>query len=230
MLTDGQQNTGGTTLPLKLYEKNAILDSCFRVFAEYGYAGTTTAMLAEAAGISRTLIFHHFKSKKKLYSTIVERQFEKSAPELSEFSPEGFSDYFEAKDARGINSIELLKNDRDTSRLMFEAFYATPKGLKADIEDLKKRMALKFGERYARQELEMRKLFGRVPIRDGVDPDQAYERIGIVSEHFRKKCPEEMADDETTTDDIYWDAYFARTKAFTEMIRFGIERKGSQTS
>jgi TetR/AcrR family transcriptional regulator len=219
----------GRALPLKLYEKNTILDSCFHVFTERGYAGTTTAMLAEAAGISRTLIFHHFESKKKLYLTIVERQFEKSAPELSRFSPEDFADYFEAKDARGLSNVEQLKNDPDTSRLMFEAFYATPKGLKADIEDLKKRMAHKFGERHARQELEMRKLFGRVPLRDEVDPDQAYELIGLVSEHFRKKCLEEMADDETTTDDNYWDAYFARTKAFTDMIRFGIERKGSKT-
>ena len=99
-----------------------------------------------------------------------------------------------------------------------------------DIEDLKKRMAHKFGELYAKQELEMRKLFGRVPIRDGVDPDQAYELIGLVSEHFRKKCLEEMADDDTTIDDNYWDGYLARTKAFTDMIRFGIERKGEETS
>ena len=186
-------------------------------------------MLAEAAGISRTLIFHHFESKKRLYLTIVERVFEKSAPELSGPSPEGYADYFEAKEARGLNSIEQLKHDPDTNGLMFEAFYGTPKDLKADIEDLKKRMAHKFGERFARHELEMRRLFGRVPLRDGVNPDQAYELFGIVSEHFRKKCLEEMADDETTIDDDYWDAYFARTKAFTDMIRFGIERRGEGT-
>ena len=59
-------------MPLKRYEKSTILDACFHAFAERGYDGTTTAMLAEAAGISRALIFHHFESKKKLYLTIVE--------------------------------------------------------------------------------------------------------------------------------------------------------------
>ena len=78
MLTDGQQggtlilttgqHRGGELMPLKLYEKEEILDACFHVFAHYGYAKTSTAMLAEAAGISKALLLHHFKNKKKLFS------------------------------------------------------------------------------------------------------------------------------------------------------------------
>lgn len=51
-------------MPLQLYEKEQILDACLEIFARHGYAKTSTGMLAEAAGISKALIFHHFKSKK----------------------------------------------------------------------------------------------------------------------------------------------------------------------
>jgi len=34
-------------------------------------------MLAEAAGISKALIFHHFNSKKELYLNVLDRCFKK---------------------------------------------------------------------------------------------------------------------------------------------------------
>lgn len=70
-------------MPLKLYEKQKILDACFLVFARQGYATTSTAMLAEAAGISKALIFHHFKSKKELYIRVLGRCFEEMVLEIS---------------------------------------------------------------------------------------------------------------------------------------------------
>jgi len=42
------------------------------MFAENGYGGTTTQDIAEAAGISHTLIFQHFSSKEKLFEAITE--------------------------------------------------------------------------------------------------------------------------------------------------------------
>jgi TetR/AcrR family transcriptional regulator len=39
-------------------------------------------MLAEAAGISKALIFHHFKSKKELYFCVLDRCIEKVKAEL----------------------------------------------------------------------------------------------------------------------------------------------------
>ncbi len=213
-------------MPLQLYEKNKILDACFQVFVKKGYANTTTAMLANAAGISRPLIFHHFKSKKRLYLSIVERNFDRFAPDMSQFSPVEHRDFFEAKEAVGRLNIELLKRDPDVNRLMFEAFYGTPEDLKSDIEKLKVRMSQKYGEKHIAHERSMRALFERVPLREGVDRDQAYGLISLVSEHFRRKCLEEMRDNETTLDEKYWDEYFVRTKSFTDMLRYGIEKKG----
>jgi TetR/AcrR family transcriptional regulator len=43
-----------------------IIDVALTLFAEKGFAGTRTREIAEAAGISETLIFQHFKTKDEL--------------------------------------------------------------------------------------------------------------------------------------------------------------------
>ncbi|MDI3410004.1 TetR/AcrR family transcriptional regulator [Bacillus sonorensis] len=70
-------------MPLQLYDKEQILETCLAVFARHGYAKTSTGMLAEAAGISKALIFHHFKSKKDLYLSLLDYCIDKVKKHLS---------------------------------------------------------------------------------------------------------------------------------------------------
>ncbi|WP_217563394.1 TetR/AcrR family transcriptional regulator, partial [Paenibacillus sp. GbtcB18] len=58
-------------MPIQLYERKEILEACLSVFARHGYKDTSTGMLAGAAGISMSLIFHHFNSKKTLYLSLL---------------------------------------------------------------------------------------------------------------------------------------------------------------
>jgi AcrR family transcriptional regulator len=44
-----------------------ILDAAIRLFNTKGYKATTTAALAEAAGVSEPIIYKHFKNKKELF-------------------------------------------------------------------------------------------------------------------------------------------------------------------
>ena len=46
-----------------------IIDVALNLFAEKGFAATKTREIAEAAGISETLIFQHFKTKDNLIRT-----------------------------------------------------------------------------------------------------------------------------------------------------------------
>lgn len=58
--------------------KSQLLDTAAKVFATHGYAGTTTAQLAKAAGVSEPIIYRHFKSKKDLFIELVERTSEET--------------------------------------------------------------------------------------------------------------------------------------------------------
>ena len=52
--------------------KTEVIDAAKVVFAKYGFAGTSLAMISEKSGISDGLILHHFKSKENLYHVVLE--------------------------------------------------------------------------------------------------------------------------------------------------------------
>lgn len=53
--------------------REQLLECAAKCFAEHGYRGTTTAMIAAAAGVHEPTIYRHFKSKQKLFIALIER-------------------------------------------------------------------------------------------------------------------------------------------------------------
>ena len=51
--------------------RQAILEAAVRCFIEYGYANTTTAMIAEEANVSRGAMMHHFPSRSAVMNAVV---------------------------------------------------------------------------------------------------------------------------------------------------------------
>jgi TetR/AcrR family transcriptional regulator len=48
-----------------------IASAARRLFAERGYAGTSMADVAAAAGVSKATVFHHYRSKRRLYESLI---------------------------------------------------------------------------------------------------------------------------------------------------------------
>ena len=48
-----------------------IMDAARQLFAERGYSGTSIRDIAEACGISTSLLYHHFADKDEIYSRII---------------------------------------------------------------------------------------------------------------------------------------------------------------
>ena len=211
-------------MPLQLSEKEKILDACFEVFVRSGYTKTSTAMLAEAAGISKALIFHHFESKKKLYVCVLERCFEKMAPEIPKESTTEYSNFFEAKEKSGLTRIDYFRKNPDMNKFMFEAFFATPEELKMEISKFKTFIEDKYGAMNAAKDKQMKQLFNEIPLRDAVDSKEAYELVHVVSEYFRMKLAAELTEVEKLDDDVYWKEFFRKKNTFLDMVRYGIEK------
>ena len=51
--------------------RQAILEAAVRCFVEYGYANTTTAMIADEASVSRGAMMHHFPSRSAVMNAVV---------------------------------------------------------------------------------------------------------------------------------------------------------------
>ena len=182
-------------------------------------------MLAESAGISKALIFHHFESKKKLYISVLERCFEKMANEAVDEPPFDFKNFFEAKEKLGMSKVGYLRKNPDISKILFEAFYVTPDELKTDINKFKIYLEQKYEDKNADEERKMIHLFNEIPLRKGVKTEEAYDLIEIISEYFRMKLAAELTDDIKLQDDSYWKNFFKQKRKYLNMIRYGIEEK-----
>lgn len=208
-------------MPKKLYDKEEILDSCLSVFASHGYEKTTTAMLADASGISRTLIFHHFKSKKDLYLSLVERCFEKGSKIISTDKLNKNQDFFKVKDEISILKFNYYKKNPDVYRIIMQAFYNTPADIKNEIEE-------KYGELIGQRDEIQERLFDNVPLRKGIDRKDAYELVKLVLEHFENKFVSELEDDSNLNDQILARILNER-RTLIDIIRFGIQEQGGDT-
>ncbi|MDX1648441.1 MAG: TetR/AcrR family transcriptional regulator [Myxococcota bacterium] len=54
----------------------AILDAAETLFCERGFDGAATSAIAEAAGVTKSLLHHHYGSKEGLWHAVVERRFD----------------------------------------------------------------------------------------------------------------------------------------------------------
>ena len=203
-------------MPLQLYDKEKILDACFDVFARYGYANTSTTMLADAAGISKALIFHHFKSKKELYLSVLDRCIEKGRIEMGFDTLLENQDFFAAKEKFSIVKFHYYKSNPGLMIIMREAFYATPDELKMEIQ-------AKYGMLLANNEKEWKRLFAKVSLREDVDREQAFRLVMLTLDYFDNKYLLEIEN----TDDLeetYLRDFLEERNSFLAMIRFGIEK------
>ena len=60
----------------------ALLDTAEHLFNERGYAGTTTAALAEAAGIAQNAVYWYFPSKDHLFVAVLDRMLDRLVDDL----------------------------------------------------------------------------------------------------------------------------------------------------
>lgn len=203
-------------MPKKLYDKKEILDKCLNVFAKHGYAKTSTAMLAKASGISRTLIFHHFISKKELYLSILDRCFEKGRNEISFDNIKDIEDFFEARERISIIKFNYYKENPDSYRIILEAFYHTP-------EELKKEISNKYGDLIEERDRLQERLFEKVPLREEVDRKKAYELVKLTIDHFENIYVAGLENDKELNQKNFEELMKER-RCFIDMIRYGIQR------
>jgi AcrR family transcriptional regulator len=100
-----------------------------RLFATRGFSGTTTKAIAEAAGVSEAIIFHHFKGKEDLYEAILR---EKARQDGYDQMMEAFVGFAKRRDDQQLvfhlvlRTLESFRRDPDFHRLMLYAALERP--------------------------------------------------------------------------------------------------------
>ena len=60
--------------------REQILEVATGLFAQQGFQGSTTKLVAEKSGVTEALIFRHFPGKEELYWAVIERKIQCAAP------------------------------------------------------------------------------------------------------------------------------------------------------
>jgi AcrR family transcriptional regulator len=155
---------GATRRRLPRDERRArILDAAARVFADRGYEAASLDEIAEAAEISKPVIYDHFESKKALHIELLELQ----TGEMLEFMTRRAiaKDTTEGQLAAGLEAfLEFVEDHHYAWRMIFR----DPTAADADIEQAQRRVQ-------QRATSAISELAGRHPVEDLSDDVLGHE-------------------------------------------------------
>jgi AcrR family transcriptional regulator len=96
--------------------RGRIVTAARELFAERGYDGTSIAEIGDRAGISKSILYHHFGSKADLYEAILEAETQDLVQRVAGVVP---SDPKAARLRAGVDSyLSFLESRRPTWRLL----------------------------------------------------------------------------------------------------------------
>jgi len=98
--------------------------------------------------------------------------------------------------------------------------------LKTDVRKFEDYLEEKYGALNDAKDKLMRKLFDKIPMREGTDRELAYELINTTMDSFNKSYLSELTDENKLYDETYWQSFFEKKNSFLNMMRYGIEQKG----
>ncbi|KKM08929.1 hypothetical protein SY88_20910 [Clostridiales bacterium PH28_bin88] len=188
-------------------KKQDILHACLAEFAEYGYERANTNRICEAAEVSKGLIFHYFGSKQKLFMLAVEKCINDILAYFNVFSVDD-QDFLSAMLKYSEQKMKFFMENPLHYKMLMQAFYNAPNELKPEI-DQKRREVYDIGENIILE------LLTRLPLKDGVNREQALSLIMAVSNIIEGKYISTLSNQ----DGFSTEQYKAVEKEYIELMK-----------
>ena len=118
-------------LPIEKQER--IINAGYRVFSQNSYKKSPMSEIADAAGISKSLLFHYFLNKKELYMFLWDNCAKTTVQYLTEYKCYEQKDLFEMM-YRGMQAkMEIIRKYPDMARFVIKAYYEKDPAVCDDI-------------------------------------------------------------------------------------------------
>ena len=118
-------------LPIEKQER--IINAGYRVFSQNSYKKSPMSEIADAAGISKSLLFHYFLNKKELYMFLWDNCAKTTVQYLTEYKCYEKKDLFEMM-YRGMQAkMEIIRKYPDMARFVIKAYYEKDPAVCDDI-------------------------------------------------------------------------------------------------
>ncbi len=122
----------------------AIMNAGYRVFSQNSYKKSPMSEIADAAGISKSLLFHYFHNKKELYLFLWEKCAQITISYLKQYGCYEQKDLFDIM-YRGLQAkVHLMKQYPSLSAFAVKAYYEKDPAVCQDVQkSLKQHAAYK---------------------------------------------------------------------------------------
>lgn len=116
-------------------KRNAILNAGYRVFSRNSYKNSPMSEIADAAGISKSLLFHYFRNKKEFYLFLWDKCAEITMEAMTACGCYGQRELFESME-RGMRAkMEIIRRYPDMGYFTIKAFYEKDEEICAAIQE-----------------------------------------------------------------------------------------------
>lgn len=104
-------------------KQQAIINAGYRVFAQNTYKKSPMSEIADAAGISKSLLFHYFHNKKELYLFLWETCVHITLESLMKAECYRQTDFFEIMRSGMRAKTEIMREYPDITGFVLKAYY-----------------------------------------------------------------------------------------------------------
>lgn len=116
-------------------KQQAIINAGYKVFSQNSYKNSPMSEIAEAAGISKSLLFHYFRNKKELYMFLWDKCAEITIEYLTRYGCYEQKDLFESME-RGMKAkMEIIRLYPDMANFTIKAFYEKDPNISAAVQE-----------------------------------------------------------------------------------------------
>lgn len=158
-------------------KQQKIINTGFQVFSQNTYKKAPVAEIASKAGISKALLFYHFKNKKELYLFLWSKSIELTSNAMKEQNVLGTNNYFEMLRRTLTGKCHLLKKYPYISEFSLRAYYEENVDVRKEIQDSFYQINME-SENKAFEVIDMSML------RDDIDIHQMYQEMIWASDGY----------------------------------------------
>ena len=119
---------------LPIEKQEAIINAGYRVFSENSYKKSPMSEIADAAGISKSLLFYYFHNKKELYLFLWENCAQLTIEELTKSGCYEQKDLFEAMYKGTQAKVRIMRRYPEIGKFTLKVYYEKDPEVRADIQ------------------------------------------------------------------------------------------------
>ena len=158
-------------------KQQRIINAGFRIFSQNSYRKSPVSEIADAAGISKSLLFYYFKNKRELYVFLWERCAQITIDYLTEYGCYEKSDLFDMMYQGMKAKLEIMRNYPDIGAFAIKAFYEKDDEISGLIQASYEKMKAFKAENTL-------KSLDSVQFREGIDLKMMYREMYLASEGY----------------------------------------------